>query len=82
MRSRAIGHAMAPPRFTAKWQSLKPAERRLSGVRAAELATPAEEAMSSAPSLFASRLARPEAAARSPAEIELVAWRSSSSLNT
>ncbi len=44
VRSRAIGNAMAPPRFTAKWQQLKPAERRLTGVRAAELATPAEEA--------------------------------------
>lgn len=44
VRSRAIGHAMAPAQFTAKWQRLKPAERRLSGVRAVELATPAEEA--------------------------------------
>jgi ATP-dependent helicase/nuclease subunit B len=36
-RSRAIAHAMAPPAFTAKWQELKPAERRLTGVRALEL---------------------------------------------
>lgn len=43
-RSRAIGHAMAPPAFTGKWQRLKPAERRLTGVRALELADPAEEA--------------------------------------
>ncbi|MDQ3140153.1 MAG: double-strand break repair protein AddB, partial [Pseudomonadota bacterium] len=43
VRSRAIGHAMAPALFTAKWQALKPAERRLSGVRALELADPAEE---------------------------------------
>jgi ATP-dependent helicase/nuclease subunit B len=44
VRSRAIGNAMAPAAFTAKWQVLKPAERRLTGVRAVELATPAEEA--------------------------------------
>lgn len=43
-RSRALANAMAPPRFTGKWQDLKPAERRLSGVRALECATPAEEA--------------------------------------
>ncbi len=43
-RSRAIAHAMAPPAFTGKWQGLKPAERRLTGVRALELADPAEEA--------------------------------------
>ena len=35
---------MAPPEFTDKWQALKPAERRLTGVRALELADPAEEA--------------------------------------
>ncbi|WP_166039977.1 double-strand break repair protein AddB [Sphingosinicella sp. YJ22] len=44
VRSRAIGNAMAPPEATAKWAELKPAERRLSGVRALELADPAEEA--------------------------------------
>jgi len=43
-RSRAIGHAMAPPAFTKKWQDLPPAERRLGGVRALELSDPAEEA--------------------------------------
>jgi ATP-dependent helicase/nuclease subunit B len=43
-RSRAIAHAMAPPAFTGKWQQLKPADRRLTGVRALELADPAEEA--------------------------------------
>jgi ATP-dependent helicase/nuclease subunit B len=43
-RSRAISHAMAPAAFTAKWPRLKPAERRLTGVRALELAGPAEEA--------------------------------------
>jgi ATP-dependent helicase/nuclease subunit B len=43
-RSRAIAHAMAPARFTEKWQRLGPAERRLTGVRALELADPAEEA--------------------------------------
>lgn len=44
VRSRAIGHAMAPARFTAKWQTLPPAERRLSGIVAAEFAGPGEEA--------------------------------------
>ncbi|HEV2818567.1 MAG TPA: double-strand break repair protein AddB [Allosphingosinicella sp.] len=43
-RSRAIANAMAPAQFTEKWQRLKPAERRLPGVRALELADPAEEA--------------------------------------
>jgi len=43
-RSRAIAHAMAPAAFTRKWQALAPAERRLTGVRALELADPAEEA--------------------------------------
>jgi ATP-dependent helicase/nuclease subunit B len=44
VRSRAISNAMAPAAFTAKWQDLPPAERRLTGVRAIELADPAEEA--------------------------------------
>ena len=43
-RSRAIGNAMAPAEYSHKWQALKPADRRLTGVRALELATPAEEA--------------------------------------
>jgi ATP-dependent helicase/nuclease subunit B len=43
-RARAIGHAMAPAAATGRWQALPPRERRLSGVRALELATPAEEA--------------------------------------
>ena len=44
VRSRAIANAMAPAYFTSKWQELRPVERRLSGVRALELADPAEEA--------------------------------------
>jgi ATP-dependent helicase/nuclease subunit B len=44
VRSRAIANAMAPPEFTRKWQILPPRERRLTGVRALELADPAEEA--------------------------------------
>lgn len=44
IRTRAIANAMKPARFTAAWQALKPAERRLTGVRALELAGPAEEA--------------------------------------
>ena len=43
-RSRAIAHAMAPARFTGKWQDLPARERSLSGVKALELADPAEEA--------------------------------------
>ncbi len=44
VRSRAIANAMAPAEFTGKWQRLPPRERRLSGIRAIALATPAEEA--------------------------------------
>jgi ATP-dependent helicase/nuclease subunit B len=51
VRSRAIANALAPAFFTAKWQELKPAERRLSGVRALELADPAEEAQAIAVAL-------------------------------
>ena len=43
-RSRAIANAMAPALFTRKWQDLKPAERRLTGIRGLELGDPAEEA--------------------------------------
>ncbi len=43
-RGRAVANAMAPARFTGKWQDLPPAERRLGGVHAIECATPAEEA--------------------------------------
>ncbi|MGE5722046.1 MAG: double-strand break repair protein AddB, partial [Sphingomonadales bacterium] len=48
VRSRAIAHAMAPAMFTSKWQILRPEERRLGGVRALELADPAEEAQAAA----------------------------------
>jgi ATP-dependent helicase/nuclease subunit B len=43
-RSRAIGNAMAPPFATGKWRSLRPADRRMPGVRGLELVDPAEEA--------------------------------------
>ena len=43
-RSRAIGNAMKPARFTAKWETLATSDRRLTGVRALELADPAQEA--------------------------------------
>jgi ATP-dependent helicase/nuclease subunit B len=43
-RSRAIANAMAPAEFTRRWTGLAPAGRRLTGVRALELADPAEEA--------------------------------------
>lgn len=43
-RGRAIANALAPPEHTGKWTHLAAADRRLTGVTAAELATPAEEA--------------------------------------
>lgn len=43
-RGRAIANALAPAEFTGKWTSLQAEDRRLSGIAAAELATPAEEA--------------------------------------
>ena len=43
-RSRAVTHAMASAEYTDKWQQLRPVDRRLSGVRVAELPDPAAEA--------------------------------------
>ncbi|MEH3037214.1 MAG: double-strand break repair protein AddB [Sphingomonas adhaesiva] len=43
-RGKAIANALTPAAFTAKWTRLDAAERRLTGVEAAELATPAQEA--------------------------------------
>ncbi len=43
-RGRAIANAFAPAEFTGKWTRLDADQRRLSGISAAELATPAEEA--------------------------------------
>jgi len=43
-RGRAIATALAPAEQTGRWLDLDAADRRLSGVRAAEFATPAEEA--------------------------------------
>lgn len=43
-RGRAIANALAPAEFTGKWTALAAEDRRLKGVTAAELATPAEEA--------------------------------------
>jgi ATP-dependent helicase/nuclease subunit B len=43
-RARAAANAMAAPDFSHKWETLKPAERRLSGIRLAELSDPAAEA--------------------------------------
>ena len=43
-RARAIANALAPAQFTGKWTDLPAADRRMAGVTAAELATPAEEA--------------------------------------
>jgi len=43
-RSRAIASAFAPAELTVGWTTLKASERKLEGVRALEVATPAEEA--------------------------------------
>ncbi|HEX8555111.1 MAG TPA: double-strand break repair protein AddB, partial [Sphingomonas sp.] len=43
-RGRAIANALAPAEFTGRWTGLAAADRRLTGVSAAEFATPAEEA--------------------------------------
>ncbi|RSU52355.1 double-strand break repair protein AddB [Sphingomonas sp. S-NIH.Pt15_0812] len=43
-RGRAIANALAPAEFTGRWTNLAAADRRLSGVRAIELPTPADEA--------------------------------------
>ena len=43
-RGRAVASAMAAPAFSHKWETLRPAERRLSGIRLAELPDPAAEA--------------------------------------
>src|SRR6478672_9015686 len=43
-RARAVANAMAAPGFTHKWETLRPAERRLSDIRVAELPDPAAEA--------------------------------------
>ena len=43
-RTRAIANAMASAAFSDKWVSLKPDQRRLSGIRSAVLPTPAAEA--------------------------------------
>ncbi len=44
VRARAIAHAMTVADFSDKWNGLKPAERRLTAIRAAELPDPAAEA--------------------------------------
>jgi ATP-dependent helicase/nuclease subunit B len=44
VRARAIAHAMTAADFSDKWNALKPAERRLTGIRAAEVPDPAAEA--------------------------------------
>ena len=44
VRGRAIANAMTAADFSDKWSGLKPADRRLSGVRAAEFADAAAEA--------------------------------------
>ncbi|HEU4704615.1 MAG TPA: double-strand break repair protein AddB, partial [Sphingomicrobium sp.] len=44
IRGRAVANAMTVADFSDKWSNLRPAERRLSGIRAAELPDPAAEA--------------------------------------
>ena len=43
-RGQTIANAMTAPEYSHKWESLKPGERRLSGIRLAELPGPAAEA--------------------------------------
>jgi ATP-dependent helicase/nuclease subunit B len=43
-RGRAVANAMAAPDYSHKWETLAPAQRRLSGIRLAELPDPAAEA--------------------------------------
>ena len=43
-RSRAVANAMAAPEYSHKWKDLRPSERRLGGIRLAELPDPAAEA--------------------------------------
>jgi len=52
-RGRAVANAMASPDFSHKWEILKPADRRLTGIRLAELADPAAEAQAIALALRA-----------------------------
>ncbi len=51
VRGRAVMHAMTAADFSEKWSALAPRERRLTGIRAAELADPASEAMTIAVAL-------------------------------
>ena len=44
VRTRAIAHAMTAADFSDKWNALRPPDRRLTGIRAAELPDPASEA--------------------------------------
>ena len=44
IRGRAIGHAMAAAEYSDKWTNLSAPERRLTGIRIAELPDPASEA--------------------------------------
>jgi ATP-dependent helicase/nuclease subunit B len=44
VRSRAVANAMASPNYSHKWETLKPVDRRLSGIRLAELPDSATEA--------------------------------------
>jgi len=43
-RARAVANAMAAPEFSHKWETLRPSERRLSGIRLAEFPDSAAEA--------------------------------------
>jgi len=51
VRGRAVMHAMTAADFSEKWSALPPRERRLTGIRAAELSDPAAEAMTIAVAL-------------------------------
>jgi ATP-dependent helicase/nuclease subunit B len=51
VRGRAVMNAMTAADFSEKWSALLPPERRLTGIRAAELSDPAAEAMTIAVAL-------------------------------
>lgn len=52
-RSRAVANAMAAPSYSHKWKDLRPSDRRLGGIRLAELPDPAAEAQAIALALRA-----------------------------
>src|SRR3546814_3829013 len=63
-RTRAVEAAMTPAEATGKWQAMPPRDRRMTGIRFLEAATPGEEAQAIALALRRA-LDTPEKTARS-----------------